>query len=64
MSTTIDVYFSNGHMARIPEDRIALAKNESEPGAVLEMLLHERAVVNFDNVCFMRHTPEPKDDDD
>ena len=64
MSETVDVYFMNGHMAKLTKDNLIV---ESEPldKEIYPKFLDKGAVfVNWNNVCMIRETPEPKKDDD
>ena len=60
----IVVYFNNGRMVRIPEGKarfVRLGQNVDEE--YTPDIGEEKAVVNWDNVCFVRKWVEPEDID-
>lgn len=64
MSNELVIYFSNGRMARLPKDRIRFVHlgqrvdEEYTPDTAGGV-----AVVNWDEVCFVREWIEPKGDE-
>ncbi len=64
MSNKVDIYFTNGHMARLPANKTMIFKEMPDQLALAEYINADYSLVNWNNVCFTRKTPEFSDDDD
>ena len=59
MSDKVTVYFTNGKAVKYPIDTVAISKTDSP--SMLTALEMGLAVINWDNVCWMKKHEEPKE---
>lgn len=59
------IYFTNGRMVRLPEKKIRMLKIGDHRTTDVRLNTSDgQAVVNWDNVCYVREWQEPEDEYD
>jgi len=59
------IYFLNGRMVKLPAAKVRFAHMGSQIDESYEPDISDGcAVMNWDNVCFVREWQEPEDEDD
>ena len=60
----IVIYFTNSRMVKLPADKVHFAHMGSNTDETYEPDIADGyAVVNWDNVCFVREWQEPEDEE-